>query len=589
MIDPAKTDAHLERIIFISLLLALIITFIPWLGMTWFNTKGEPREAIVAMSMMESGNYILPVSMGSDIPYKPPFLAWLIVGASYLTGGLNEFASRLPSAVAGIAMIMAIAVYFTRRRGWTQGILTALVTATSIEVWRAVTACRVDMVLTACMVGAMMVMESGYRRRSQIVISPWAILLMTGAALTKGPVGVALPCLVMLVYVAARGGSALNALWRLAVIGGLSLVIPAAWYVAAYNAGGGETFVNLALEENIGRLTGRMSYESHVNPFYYNFLTLASGMLPYTLLALLALFTIKRPGRLQLSLRHWRRWLETIDATSAFALVVTVVIFVFYCIPASKRSVYLLPIYPFVAYFVALGLIRAGEAHRWIVNTYGIVIAVVAWLLSIVLFLVSEDIIEPTLFGKKAASIIGLFNNTGGSLNKMLIVLPVATSVEIFRSLRKSGWTTTIFSTMVTTLTIYWCLSGFVLPTVLNAKSDRPVAAIVEKELGKGESVYQYIGDPMLRFYTIGFYLGDRVRLYDGPAEGASASIATTTTTPPEGLILVGKKDLQPFIQAHPDVALTEIYRHHQRSCDSRDTVMLLRFTPRPGAARFGK
>ena len=36
------------------------------------------------------------------------------------------------------------------------------------------------------------------------------------------------------------------------------------------------------LEENIGRLTGQMSYESHEQPFYYNFITLIAGCLPWT-------------------------------------------------------------------------------------------------------------------------------------------------------------------------------------------------------------------------------------------------------------------------------------------------------------------
>nr|MDE6415944.1 dolichyl-phosphate-mannose--protein mannosyltransferase [Duncaniella sp.] len=51
---------------------AILFTFLPWLGDTLFNTKGEPREAIVALSMINSGDYILPTSCGGDIPYKPP-------------------------------------------------------------------------------------------------------------------------------------------------------------------------------------------------------------------------------------------------------------------------------------------------------------------------------------------------------------------------------------------------------------------------------------------------------------------------------------------------------------------------------------
>ena len=127
---------------------------VPWLGETLFNTKGEPREAIVAVSMLESGDWILPVSYGADIPYKPPFLAWLIAGFSLLLNGgvVNEFTSRLPSALAAVAMIAAGFGFFARRRGMRFAAVMAAVTLTSFEVLRAAVACRVDMVLTACIV-----------------------------------------------------------------------------------------------------------------------------------------------------------------------------------------------------------------------------------------------------------------------------------------------------------------------------------------------------------------------------------------------------------------------------------------------------
>ena len=68
----------MRRIFFFITLLVLVVMFVPWLGDTLFNTKGEPREAVVAVSMINSGNYILPESCGGDIPYKPPFLACLL-------------------------------------------------------------------------------------------------------------------------------------------------------------------------------------------------------------------------------------------------------------------------------------------------------------------------------------------------------------------------------------------------------------------------------------------------------------------------------------------------------------------------------
>ena len=92
-----------------ALLVALVaaVMFLPWLGLTPFNTKGEPREAIVAVSMLQSGDWVLPVSFGGDIPYKPPFLAWCIAIVSWIAGGVSEYSSRLPSAIAAIALAVA--------------------------------------------------------------------------------------------------------------------------------------------------------------------------------------------------------------------------------------------------------------------------------------------------------------------------------------------------------------------------------------------------------------------------------------------------------------------------------------------------
>ena len=64
--------------LFVFLVLICVVTLLPFLGLTDFHTKGEPREAVVAYSMLETGNWILPVNNGGDIAYKPPFFLSLI-------------------------------------------------------------------------------------------------------------------------------------------------------------------------------------------------------------------------------------------------------------------------------------------------------------------------------------------------------------------------------------------------------------------------------------------------------------------------------------------------------------------------------
>ena len=56
---------------FIILAVVCVVTLLPFMGLTDFHTKGEPREAIVAYSMIETGNWTLPVNNGGDIAYKP--------------------------------------------------------------------------------------------------------------------------------------------------------------------------------------------------------------------------------------------------------------------------------------------------------------------------------------------------------------------------------------------------------------------------------------------------------------------------------------------------------------------------------------
>ena len=76
---------------------AMLVTFLP---LTEYNSKGEPREAVVALSMLESGNWILPVNNGGDIAYKPPLFHWAVALCSLPQGYVSEATSRLPSALS---------------------------------------------------------------------------------------------------------------------------------------------------------------------------------------------------------------------------------------------------------------------------------------------------------------------------------------------------------------------------------------------------------------------------------------------------------------------------------------------------------
>ena len=91
-----------------------------------------------------------------------------------------------------------------------------------------------------------------------------------------------------------------------------------------------------------------MTYAAHENPAWYNVMTVVAGYVPYTLLGLVSLFFLRyrRPqGQVRTWCSRFVDYIRNMDDARLYSLLCIVIIFTFYCIPRSKRSVYLLPIY----------------------------------------------------------------------------------------------------------------------------------------------------------------------------------------------------------------------------------------------------
>lgn len=572
-----------RRILPALLTLLLVVTFLPWIGDTLFNTKGEPREALVALSMINSGDYILPTSYGTDIPYKPPFLAWLIVGASHLTSGghVTEFSSRLPSVLATMALVLGFFVWMRRTtRNDMLSLTAAIITFTSVEVFRAATACRVDMVLTACTVLSILVMVSSSMRRGRPAVSFAGILLMTCAVLTKGPVGMVLPCLVTGIFLLMRGHRFLPTLGVMTANGLLALVIPALWYYAAWLEGG-DRFLRLAMEENFGRFTGTMSYDSHLNPWPYNIVTIVAGMAPYTLLALLSLFSLRKlAARRPQSLRRIREGIMNLDDASLLSLTACTVIFVFYCFPASKRSVYLLPMYPFMAYFTARLWMAMARVRAKSLTAYATVIASVSLLACWTVW--GLHIVDASGAGLKGAALdltTGLYAEPFGIADWTLLIVAILAAAYTLVIAVKRSMMTRIAATLATTLSLLWVLSATILPRTLNPKSDIVLAREIERVDPAVEQTYSFNAARMMRYFTTAFYLGDRVRLF-APETGSSQSVDTVSTPlPPSGYLLVSEPDFEQWSELYGrGYTVDTVYHATRRSGDTRRPTLILHF-----------
>lgn len=468
---------------------------LPWLGLPWFNSKGEPREAIVAVSMLNSGDWILPTSCGGDIPYKPPLLAWLIAVFSEIFNGgvVSTWTARLPSALSAIFLVIFGWKVMTPRIGRDRAWMAFGLTLTSFELFRAAIACRVDMVLTACIAGACysiyLMYETDGRRRWGYAVA--VILLLSGGVFAKGPVGALLPLLAMGIYrLLCRD----NVLRTAAVMLGLlvaSLLLPALWYYAAYLRGGDE-FVRLALEENIGRLTGTMSYDSHVNPWWYNFVTLLWGVLPWTIPALMALCL----RRVRTAIASAWRNRDGKSSLLKMAWTVALTTLIFYCIPSSKRSVYLLPMYPFMAMGLAWLFSQCRTAKFMRIFTR--VLALLAIIAPIAL----------TTLSHLPSGLLRIY--TPAWWQYIMVILPVFAG--LWWLVTRSREANAAAGALVIAYLLYMSYASTFAPMLLNPKSDRPAAEAIVREVPKDAPLYGVItGDSLLRYYTLNYYLDDRM------------------------------------------------------------------------------
>lgn len=551
-----------------------IFTTIPFLGLTEFNTKGEPRESIVAVSMLQNGDWILPTNNGGEFAYKPPFFHWCIAATSLIPGEVTLFTSRFPSAIAAIAMLIACYIFFAKRKDETTALLASLICFTFFEVHRAIFACRVDMVLTGLIVLALLQLYK-WNEKGMRGVPIIATLLMGCATLTKGPVGIILPCLTMGVFSLMRGENFWKCVWKYGLAAIISAILPALWYVAAYQRGG-ESFLDLVMEENFGRFMGKMSYESHENPPHYYLVSLIAGCLPWTLMLLVSLFFLKYKKPTKTLKEYWTK-IKGMNPYNLFALLVIVIIVAFYCIPKSKRSVYILPIYPFLAYYIAI-------YAQWLLKNFPKAIKIFGWIVSSLGFLLLLAF-TATKYGWIPDSVCGTGKHAIDNLLMLraLESIPISIITILFITLPAYAiWqfvrynseeklsNKVLYSICAVAISIFLSLDAIYQPAILTSKSDKVIADEVSK-IANGEPITSYVATYMLHFFGINWYLDDNVGVFD-PDKYPNKDT--------KGYMLVGEKDYTKLQELYGDrYTFEEVYRSNKRSCDVKQIVLLLKYS----------
>jgi 4-amino-4-deoxy-L-arabinose transferase-like glycosyltransferase len=246
----------------------------------------EARYALVAREMLEAGHWILPHLGGEVYADKPPLLFWAIAFISSLGSEVTEWTARLPTALAAVSVCLVTWRTGVRLFSPRAGLMAALVLATSGGFFWSGRQALPDMLLTLWTTGASWALWEWFSRQHHKAALV-AGICMGLATLTKGPVGLILPALSGLMYLAVR--RQLSKLWgRSALIClGAFLAVTLSWFVPAVAQGGLEYAQMTLLHHSLERYV--RAWE-HTAPWYFYLGAFPAELLPWTLFLPQALF-----------------------------------------------------------------------------------------------------------------------------------------------------------------------------------------------------------------------------------------------------------------------------------------------------------
>ena len=298
----------------------------------------ETRYAVIAREMKETGNWILPHLNGEIYAEKPPLSFWLVNLSTFFLGRNNELANRLPSALAGLIILLVTFLLGEKLFSLRVGFLSAMVLGTCILFPQLSRWMMLDSLFTLFFLLALFCFYLGYekeqRRRRYYLLAG----LFTGLAiLTKGPVAyLTLPIFLIFAGFQKR----MKGFWCRDLLLGflLSVMVVLIWWIPACWVGGKDYIHWILFKQAVGTyLEGGRHF--HAEPFYFYFIRFPVEFFPWIVFL---------PTALILGLRkefgNRREFL--------FLSIWFFFIFLFFTLSKGKKDNYLLPLYPAAALMV---------------------------------------------------------------------------------------------------------------------------------------------------------------------------------------------------------------------------------------------
>lgn len=325
----------------------IFVAILPILILRDFAANNELKYLSIADEAIENSHIFAFYNHGAEYADKPPLYFWFVMLYRVLFGKHIMLCVSLLSVIPAFVTAWVMGRFTERTLSESSRCSALLLLFTTAYFLASIIVLRMDMLMTMFITLALYTFYRMYEydsrcsgeRSAEYRRWQWQLPLYIFLALfSKGPVGLIMPLLVIVIFLGTGGrlksiGRYLG--WRCWLL--LSL-LSALWFTGVYLDGDKDYLYNLLFHQTIDRAADAFH---HKKPIYYYLITYWFTMAPWSLLTFAAIITAYRQRLLK-------------DPLIRFFITIFFTTIVMLSLISSKLEIYLLPAFPFLIYFTAM-------------------------------------------------------------------------------------------------------------------------------------------------------------------------------------------------------------------------------------------
>ena len=451
-----------EKAFVLVLLVVCLTLFFFRLGSIPLFDRDEGLHAVTSKEMVLSGDWITTKFNGENFYDKPIFFNWL-VALSFEGLGFTELAARLPAALLGLGCV--ILTYLLGRKMYNPltGFLGGMILATSPEFIILSRAVVHDISLVFFITLALFFFYLGFTTEThRQFYFPFFYASLGCAVLSKGPIGVILPGMIIALFLTLTGK--LRFLKEMLLGRGLVifLAVAAPWYILISLRN--SEYLNYFMKLNLSYFFSPKV--AHARPFYYYVPILLGGFSPWSFFLPLAFVRVL-----------WRPF-RKVDERALFLCLWFAVIFLFFSAASSKLGTYILPSFPAASLLVGIlwhDLLESPTMKLRKAFLYSYLPLVVTFLLGLVYLLAAPPTMLNTRFGLDL-SLINFFGIFLVAMTVLSFILLIYRHYKIF-----------FFTNVGLVILAILLFTVLILPSMIPYRSTKALALRMDALVAPGE------------------------------------------------------------------------------------------------------